>query len=258
MYQPDTSRWPVRRSRERTLAPRSGRPEHEEVRRWPSGPTSSSSPSSACCTSRRCTATSCASGSTPRSARSARSPTARSTPASRRWLPAAWSSRRCEEPAPTTGKRSRIVYQLTADGKEHFAELLAETGPLGVGGRGLRGALRLLRAHRRSHPAADPRGPSQRASRSAWTGFGRALARTRERVDSYTLELQRHGLESVEREVRWLNELIETSGAAARPTSPGAGTPDGRPTASGPANPADPGHDVKTHRRRSTAWVRFA
>src|SRR5271169_1285394 len=37
-----------------------------------------------------------------------------------------------------------------------------------------------------------------------------AFARTRERVDSYTLELQRHGLESVEREVRWLNELIAT------------------------------------------------
>ena len=37
-----------------------------------------------------------------------------------------------------------------------------------------------------------------------------ALARTRERLDGYTLELQRHGLESVEREVRWLNELIET------------------------------------------------
>jgi hypothetical protein len=35
-----------------------------------------------------------------------------------------------------------------------------------------------------------------------------ALTRTRERVDSYTLELHRHGLESVEREVRWLNELI--------------------------------------------------
>jgi hypothetical protein len=41
-------------------------------------------------------------------------------------------------------------------------------------------------------------------------GFRSALARTRERVDSYTLELQRHGLESVEREVRWLNELIES------------------------------------------------
>ena len=34
------------------------------------------------------------------------------------------------------------------------------------------------------------------------------MSRTRERLDSYTLELQRHGLESVEREVRWLNELI--------------------------------------------------
>ena len=39
-------------------------------------------------------------------------------------------------------------------------------------------------------------------------GIRAALTRTRERVDSYTLELHRHGLESVEREVRWLNELI--------------------------------------------------
>ena len=35
-----------------------------------------------------------------------------------------------------------------------------------------------------------------------------SVSRTRERLDSYTLELQQHGLESVEREVRWLNELI--------------------------------------------------
>ena len=39
-------------------------------------------------------------------------------------------------------------------------------------------------------------------------GVRAAMARTRERLDSYTLELHRHGLESVEREVRWLNELI--------------------------------------------------
>ena len=43
-----------------------------------------------------------------------------------------------------------------------------------------------------------------------------SLARTRERLDSYTLELQRHGLESVEREVRWLNELIDNERAARR------------------------------------------
>ena len=48
-----------------------------------------------------------------------------------------------------------------------------------------------------------------------------SLARTRERLDDYTLELQRHGMESVEREVRWLNELIETerAGRTTRPDS---------------------------------------
>jgi len=52
-----------------------------------------------------------------------------------------------------------------------------------------------------------------------------SLARTRERLDSYTLELQRHGLDSVEREVRWLNELIETErDNAARAVVPGADT----------------------------------
>jgi hypothetical protein len=49
-------------------------------------------------------------------------------------------------------------------------------------------------------------------------------------VDSYTLELQRHGLESVEREVRWLNELIaserrsEASGTAGGPYPPAGQT----------------------------------
>jgi hypothetical protein len=49
-------------------------------------------------------------------------------------------------------------------------------------------------------------------------------------VDSYTLELQRHGLEAVERDVRWLNELIaeerrsEASGAAGGPYPPTAPT----------------------------------
>jgi hypothetical protein len=47
-----------------------------------------------------------------------------------------------------------------------------------------------------------------------------SLARTRERLDDYTLELQRHGMESVEREVRWLNELIETERAGRTMRSP--------------------------------------
>jgi hypothetical protein len=63
-----------------------------------------------------------------------------------------------------------------------------------------------------------------------------SMTRTRERLDGYTLELQRHGLESVEREVRWLSDLIDTERASnmthlddpdrPRGTPPGAAGPD--------------------------------
>ena len=36
----------------------------------------------------------------------------------------------------------------------------------------------------------------------------RELAMTQKEVDRYATELQRHGVESVEREVRWLSDLI--------------------------------------------------
>ncbi|MGZ4591158.1 MAG: helix-turn-helix transcriptional regulator [Actinomycetes bacterium] len=107
------------------------------------------------------------------------------------------------------GKRSRIVYRLTAEGKEHFQELVAESGPSAWedDGFGVHFAF-----FARTDAATRLRILEGRRSRleERMDGFRAALARTRERVDSYTLELQRHGLESVEREVRWLNELIET------------------------------------------------
>lgn len=42
------------------------------------------------------------------------------------------------------------------------------------------------------------------------------LARVRERHDAYTAELHRHGLERVEREVEWLDSLIENERSATR------------------------------------------
>jgi DNA-binding PadR family transcriptional regulator len=109
--------------------------------------------------------------------------------------------------APRRAGRSKIVYRLTAEGKERLQDLLAESGPaaweddeFGVhfaffGQTRADIRLRILEGRR---SRLEERVEGVRA----------ALARTRERVDSYTLELQRHGLESVEREVRWLNELI--------------------------------------------------
>jgi hypothetical protein len=46
-----------------------------------------------------------------------------------------------------------------------------------------------------------------------------SLGRTRERMDTYTQQLQQHGLDSVEREVRWLTELIEHEISDSRTTS---------------------------------------
>ncbi|MGH8892505.1 MAG: PadR family transcriptional regulator [Actinomycetes bacterium] len=106
------------------------------------------------------------------------------------------------------GKRSRIVYKLTAEGKEHLQGLLAESGPAAWEdeGFGVRFAF-----FGRTDAATRLRILEGRRSRleERVEVFRTALSRTRERLDSYTLELQRHGLESVEREVRWLSELID-------------------------------------------------
>ncbi len=114
-----------------------------------------------------------------------------------------------ESTDPTSGgRRSKIVYQLTAEGKEHFQDLLAEAGPnaweddtfgvrLAFFGRTDADTRMRILVGRRSR--LEERLDNVRSS----------LGRTRERLDGYTLELQQHGLESVEREVRWLNELID-------------------------------------------------
>jgi DNA-binding PadR family transcriptional regulator len=104
-------------------------------------------------------------------------------------------------------RRSKIVYRLSAEGKERLQDLLAQSGPASWedDGFGVHFAFFGL-------TQADIRMRILEGRRSRLEerleGFRAAATRTRERVDSYTLELQRHGLESVEREVRWLNELI--------------------------------------------------
>jgi DNA-binding PadR family transcriptional regulator len=110
--------------------------------------------------------------------------------------------------AARASRRGRVVYKLTAEGKERFIELLAEVGPATTDEEqfGVHFAffaqtdaeirLRILEGRRR-------RVEEKR------DGLRAALTRTRERLDRYTLELQEHGLDAVDREVRWLSELID-------------------------------------------------
>jgi DNA-binding PadR family transcriptional regulator len=110
--------------------------------------------------------------------------------------------------AATAGsKRARIVYELTADGKEQFQELVKEAGPTAweddtfdvhfafFARTEAEVRLRILEGRR---SRLEERLDTIRTS----------SAKNRERFDTYTAALERHGLDSAEREVRWLNELI--------------------------------------------------
>ena len=118
-----------------------------------------------------------------------------------------WIVESSPAPGAAPSGRAKVVYELTADGKERFQDLLAEAGPAAWEDEGFGVRFAFF-----SHTRADVRLRILEGRRSRLEerleGVRAALARTRERVDSYTLELQNHGLESVEREVRWLNELI--------------------------------------------------
>ena len=120
-----------------------------------------------------------------------------------------------------TGRRARITYELTADGKERFAHLLEQAGPAAwedgtfdvhfafFGRTNSEVRLRILegRRSRLEERLANIREASDR---------GR---------DAYTSELHRHGLESAEREVRWLSGLIESERTKVRSTTVAPASP---------------------------------
>jgi DNA-binding PadR family transcriptional regulator len=138
------------------------------------------------------------------------------------------------EVPPMTSRRGRIVYKITAEGKERFQELLAQAGPETFEDQGFgvhfaffartdqATRLRILEGRRRK--------VEERRE-----GLRDVLNRAAERLDAYTLELQRHGLDAAEREVRWLEELIasERSGRAPGP-APAGSTNDTKPPSDTP------------------------
>jgi len=166
-------------------------------------------------------------------------------PTLRRLQAAGWIT---EEPAaavatatevpPLTSRRGRVVYKITAEGKERFQSLLAQAGPetFEDAGFGVHFAffartdqatrLRILEGRRRKIEERRE-------------GMREALTRAAERLDAYTLELQRHGLDACEREVRWLEELIATERSGRMPGSADPGRSSS--TESGPSGSSEPG-----------------
>jgi DNA-binding PadR family transcriptional regulator len=142
-------------------------------------------------------------------------------PTLRRLAEAGWISEESPLDAPPAAVRSRRgkrVYKLTADGKEHLAELLADVGPDAFDDEGF-GARLAFFAQTRSDIRLQILEGRRRRVEEQREGMRSALGRTGQRVDRYTRTLHEHGLESVDREVRWLTELIESERGDAGTTS---------------------------------------
>ncbi|MBO0863968.1 MAG: helix-turn-helix transcriptional regulator [Mycobacterium sp.] len=118
-------------------------------------------------------------------------------------------------PAGTPVRRARRVYQLTDAGRRRFSELVADTGPHNYTDDGFgvhlaffnrtpaEARMRILEGRRRQ--------VEERRE-----GLREAVARASNSLDRYTRQLHQLGLESSEREVRWLNELIAAERVAQR------------------------------------------
>ncbi len=124
--------------------------------------------------------------------------------------------------AGAISRRGKRVYQLTAEGKEHFSELLGRVGPDAYDDEGF-GARLAFFAQTRSDIRMQILEGRRRRVEEQREGMASSLASTKSRLDRYTLQLQEHGLESVDREVRWLTELIDTERGSAHPAQRGNG-----------------------------------
>ena len=107
-----------------------------------------------------------------------------------------------------SAKRARKVYRITAVGKERLDELLAEAGPHAWDDEGFGVHLAFFASTPTETRMRILEG-RRRCVEERREGMRSALAKAGEQIDRYTRELQQLGLDACEREVRWLNELIE-------------------------------------------------
>jgi DNA-binding PadR family transcriptional regulator len=117
-------------------------------------------------------------------------------------------------PREEVGRRKN-VYRLTDHGEEVFAELLAETGHDTGDDNGFRVRLAFFR-----YLKPETRIGVLERRRAVLTERladlrGRVSA-FRERADSYTLSLMRHGMDTTEHDLEWVNDMIRAELRATR------------------------------------------
>jgi DNA-binding PadR family transcriptional regulator len=142
-------------------------------------------------------------------------------PALKRLLRAGWITE-VEVTSPGVSRRQRITYQITPAGQQFFGEQITDTGPAAWEDDSFN-----MRFAFFSRTDADVR---LRILEGRLSRLQERLDRARHSSrgsgdDRYLSELRRHSIESVEREVTWLTDLINaertTERSSDEPTLPG-------------------------------------
>ncbi len=125
---------------------------------------------------------------------------------------------RARRSATALGRRGRKVYRITDEGRRQFAELLDDERAAGTDdARGF--GLRLAFARYLPPQARLRLLERRRAQLVQRLADARAAATSVEgRLDTYTRSLMEHTTESTERDISWLDRLIESERGRARET----------------------------------------
>lgn len=117
--------------------------------------------------------------------------------------------------SPGVSRRQRIVYQISPAGTEYFATAVTDSGPSAWEDENFNMRFAFF--------SRTDAGVRMRILEGRRTRLQERLDRARAAQrggDRYVNELQRHTLESMEREVRWLTELIDAEHGDAGRTHP--------------------------------------
>jgi DNA-binding PadR family transcriptional regulator len=156
-------------------------------------------------------------------------------PALKRLLRAGWITE-VTAASPGVSRRQRIVYQITPAGRQFFGEQITDTGPAAWEDDTFN-----MRFAFFSRTDADVR---LRILEGRLSRLQERLDRVRHAIrsqgdDRYLSELRRHSIESVEREVKWLTDLINAERAGDQPIHPSD-----QPLGQDPAPAPDPSSDT--------------
>ena len=159
-------------------------------------------------------------------------------PALKRLLRAGWITE-VAAASPGVSRRQRIVYQISPAGRQHFGEQITDTGPAAWEDDNFN-----MRFAFFSRTDADVRLRilEGRLSR-LHERLDRAQHSSRGGDDRYLSELRRHSIESVEREVKWLTDLINAERSGDQPIDQPI-NPSGQPSGQDLAPTPDPTSDT--------------